>query len=38
MRDQVVADLDEFSTWSGMDGIGRMINFVYRQIEADEFN
>lgn len=38
MRDQVVADLAEFSTWSGMDGIGRMINFVYRQIEADEFN
>lgn len=38
MRDKVVADLAEFSTWSGMDGIGRMINFVYRQIEADEFN
>ena len=38
MKDKVVADLAEFSTWSGMDGIGRMINFVYRQIEADEFN
>jgi glyoxylase-like metal-dependent hydrolase (beta-lactamase superfamily II) len=38
MRDKVVADLAEFSKWSGMDGIGRMINFVYRQIEADEFN
>ena len=38
MKDKVVADLAEFSGWSGMDGIGRMINFVYRQIEADEFN
>jgi glyoxylase-like metal-dependent hydrolase (beta-lactamase superfamily II) len=38
MRDKVVADLkEEFSGWSGYDGIGRLISFVYQQIEAAEF-
>ena len=37
MRDKVVADLKEFSDWSGYDGIGRLISFVYQQIEAAEF-
>jgi glyoxylase-like metal-dependent hydrolase (beta-lactamase superfamily II) len=37
MRDKVVADLDEFSDWSGYDGIGRLISFVYQQVEAAEF-
>ena len=37
MRDKVVADLVEFSGWSGMDRIGRLISFVYQQVEAAEF-
>ena len=37
MRDMVVADLKEFSDWSGYDGIGRLISFVYQQVEAAEF-
>jgi glyoxylase-like metal-dependent hydrolase (beta-lactamase superfamily II) len=37
MRDKVVADLSDFSDWSGYDGIGRLISFVYQQIEAAEF-
>ena len=37
MRDKVVADLDEFSDWSGFDRIGRLISFVYQQVEAAEF-
>jgi glyoxylase-like metal-dependent hydrolase (beta-lactamase superfamily II) len=37
MRDKVIADLAEFKHWRGMDGIGRNINFVYRQIEAEDF-
>lgn len=37
MRDKVVADLAAFSDWSGFDGIGRLISFVYQQIEAAEF-
>ena len=37
MRDKVVADLKEFNDWSGYDGIGRLISFVYQQVEAAEF-
>lgn len=37
MRDKVVADLSDFSDWSGYDRIGRLISFVYQQIEAAEF-
>lgn len=37
MREKVVADLNEFSDWSGYDGIGRLISFVYQQVEAAEF-
>lgn len=37
MRDKVVADLSAFSDWSGYEGIGRLISFVYQQIEAAEF-
>ena len=37
MRDKVVEDLEEFSAWSGYDGIGRLISFVYQQVEAAEF-
>jgi glyoxylase-like metal-dependent hydrolase (beta-lactamase superfamily II) len=38
MRDKVAADLKEFSGWSGFDRIGRLISFVYQQVEAAEFN
>jgi glyoxylase-like metal-dependent hydrolase (beta-lactamase superfamily II) len=38
MRDKVAADLKEFSDWSGFDRIGRLISFVYQQVEAAEFN
>ena len=37
MRDKVVADLKVFSDWSGYDSIGRLISFVYQQVEAAEF-
>ena len=37
MRDKVVADLKEFNDWSGYEGIGRLISFVYQQVEAAEF-
>jgi glyoxylase-like metal-dependent hydrolase (beta-lactamase superfamily II) len=37
MRDQVVSELAEFSDWSGFDQIGRLISFVYQQVEAAEF-
>ncbi|PCJ88367.1 MAG: MBL fold metallo-hydrolase [Thiotrichaceae bacterium] len=37
MRDKVIADLKEFSDWSGFDRIGSLINSVYLQVEAAEF-
>ncbi len=37
MRDQVAEDLAEFSDWSGFDQIGRLISYVYQQVEAAEF-
>jgi len=37
MRDKVVADMAEFSDWSGFDQIGRLISHFYQQIEAAEF-
>ena len=37
MRDKVVEDLAEFSSWRGMDEIGRVISFVYQEVEAAEF-
>ena len=37
MRDKVVADLKEFSDWSGFERIGRLISFVNQQVEAAEF-
>lgn len=38
MRDKVAEDMSEFSEWSGFDQIGRLISFVYQQIEAAEFD
>jgi len=37
MNEKVTADLKEFSDWSGFDRIGRLISFVYQQVEAAEF-
>jgi glyoxylase-like metal-dependent hydrolase (beta-lactamase superfamily II) len=37
MRDQVADELSEFSDWSGFDQIGRLISYVYQQVEAAEF-
>jgi glyoxylase-like metal-dependent hydrolase (beta-lactamase superfamily II) len=37
MRDQVADDLAEFSDWSGFDQIGRLVSFVYQQVESAEF-
>jgi glyoxylase-like metal-dependent hydrolase (beta-lactamase superfamily II) len=37
MRDQVTDELSEFSDWSGFDQIGRLISYVYQQVEAAEF-
>lgn len=38
MRDQVADDLAEFSDWSGFDQIGRLISYVYQQVQAAEFD
>lgn len=37
MRDKVVADMSEFSSWSDFDQIGRLVSHIYQQIEAAEF-
>ncbi len=37
MRDKVAKDLAEFSDWAGMDNLGRLISFIYQQVEADDF-
>jgi glyoxylase-like metal-dependent hydrolase (beta-lactamase superfamily II) len=37
MRDRVARDLSDFSAWFGFDQLGRLISFVYQQVEAAEF-
>lgn len=37
MRDKVIADMSEFSDWSGFDQLGLLISHVRQQIEAAEF-
>ena len=37
MKDKVVADLAEFKDWHSMDQLGRVISFVYQQVEAAAF-
>jgi len=37
MRDQVAKDLSDFSDWFGFDQLGRMISFVFLQVEESEF-
>ena len=38
MYDLVVKDLAEFKDWSGFDQIGKLISYVYQQVEATEFD
>ena len=38
MRDLVAADLNEFREWFNFNELGRLISFVYLQIEAEDFN
>ena len=38
MQPQVIEDLDEFQGWSGMDQVGRLISFVYLQVEEASFD
>jgi len=37
MRELVAGDLSEFSDWFGFDELGRLISFVYLQVEAADF-
>lgn len=37
MKEQVSADLSEFSDWFNFDQLGRMISFVYQQVESAKF-
>ena len=37
MKEKVVADLKEFEDWFNFDEIGRMISFVYQQVEFNDF-
>jgi glyoxylase-like metal-dependent hydrolase (beta-lactamase superfamily II) len=37
MKDKVVGELSEFRDWYNFDQIGKMISFVYQQVEFDDF-
>ena len=37
MKDKVIADLSEFSEWFNFDQLGKMINFVFLQVENTDF-
>jgi glyoxylase-like metal-dependent hydrolase (beta-lactamase superfamily II) len=37
MRDQVAEDLEEFSDWFNFDDLGRLISYVYQQVEFADF-
>jgi glyoxylase-like metal-dependent hydrolase (beta-lactamase superfamily II) len=37
MRALVAADLEQFSDWFNFDELGRLISFVYQQVEAEAF-
>lgn len=38
MKEKVVADLHDFHDWFNFGEIGRMISFVYQQVENEDFN
>jgi len=38
MKDKVAADLAEFKDWYNFDQLGRVISFVYLQVERDAFD
>lgn len=37
MKDKVISDLKDFSNWFNFDQIGKMISFVYQQVEFSYF-
>jgi glyoxylase-like metal-dependent hydrolase (beta-lactamase superfamily II) len=38
MKDKVAADLAEFKDWHNFDQLGRVISYVYQQVEQESFN
>ena len=38
MKEKVVSDLHDYQGWFNFDEIGRMISFVYQQVEFEDFN
>lgn len=37
MNDQVINDLSEYKDWNNFNELGRVINFVYQEVERDNF-
>ena len=37
MKDRVIEDLVEFKDWNNFHQLGRVINFVYQEVERDNF-
>lgn len=37
MKDQVIQDLEAYRDWSNFDQLGRVISYVYQQVERDSF-
>lgn len=37
MKDRVIADLKEFKEWNNFNEMGRVINFVYQEVEREQF-
>ncbi len=38
MKEKIVSDLRDYRGWFNFDEIGRMISFVYQQVEFEDFN
>jgi hypothetical protein len=37
MKEKVIADLEAYQDWSNFSEIGRVVNFVFQEIERDRF-
>ena len=37
MKEKVIEDLSEFQNWNNFKEIGRVISFVYQEVEQDNF-
>jgi len=37
MKDRVIAEMSEYRTWHNFSEMGRVIGYVYREIENDSF-